>query len=315
LLFYMQQGYLFSDMKNVPQSLPKQLAIPMYDICKKLEIRKSLGYVHQMYNWKKIDPSKTHKNMANLALKYNWTGLKDEAVFHLVANLSDFSFGTIYKSIFEINKGIETGDKDTVIVNFKKVVEAWDEIIGNFKIMYEGNDPQNFFYKTRMYLTGFTNETLFPKKFLYEGVFDEKGNEIRVATEGGSVGCDPSFQLFERAFGIRFKGDIKVQQDALFEGITKPHKDLIKFLEKNSRIRQYVIWSKDLELIEGYNKAVSQCVRFNKLHIGYLEKYIVKAAKIPIENLKGQGNTPLSILYVKGDVVKQFLLQAMKIIR
>jgi len=295
-------------MNNVPKSLPKQLAIPQYDVCNKLEIRKSLGYVHQLYNWRKIDPSKSHKSLANLSLKYNWTGLRDEEYFHLVANTAAFMFGTIFKAIFDINTAIEYGDKDTILTNFQKILDTWDDIMNNLTKMFEGNEPQNFYYKIRMFLTGFSNAKLFPDKFLFEGVFDEKGNEVRVEGEGGTVGCDPSFQIFERSFGINYKGDLAIQQNALKEGMVKPHRNLIKFLEEDSKIRGYVLWKKDPELIEGYNKVVDKYVKYNNFHWGFIEKYILKAGNIKLEGLKGQGNTPLAILYNKGDAVAEFLL-------
>jgi hypothetical protein len=52
---------------------------------------------------------------------------------------------------------------------------------------------------------------------LFAGVQDVNGDDLRLGkVSGGTGGYDPSFQIFESAFGIKFVDQYKSTQDALF---------------------------------------------------------------------------------------------------
>ena len=79
-------------------------------------------------------------------------------------------------------------------------------------------DPNYFYYGLRPYLDGY-------KEVIYEGV--EDGMDKRITTLGGTAGYDPSYQIFERAFGITFTGDLEDVQTKLRVGMPARTRDLI----------------------------------------------------------------------------------------
>ena len=84
-----------------------------------------------------------------------------------------------------------------------------DEITFNLKIMFERNSPDFFFKVIRCYLQGYLNKDIFPNGLLFDGI------EISFACEGGSGGNSPSFQIYERALGIQFDGELEEVQRAM----------------------------------------------------------------------------------------------------
>lgn len=70
----------------------------------------------------------------------------------------------------------------------------------------------------------------------YQNVFFEGINQ-KVSSSGGAGGYDPSFQTFERAFGINFEGELGNIQEKLRNGMPEPNRNLVDFMAANSLIR------------------------------------------------------------------------------
>jgi len=238
LIMHLTNSYLFHDKNNIPQSLPKQLAIPLNDICTKLGVKPSFGYIQTLFNWQRKDSSISHMALSNLSYRYSFTGTDDERIFFMLPIFADFCFGSIIRAIFECNKAIERCDIDGVIHFLKVVDDSWQTIIENMHYMKVFNDPKEFYFGLRRYLSGCHDKAVFPNKLQLEGV---EGDNSKIDTEGASAGNDPCYQIFERAFGIKFNGDLANMENIFLSGFTTIHRDLIKFMENNSRIHDYLL--------------------------------------------------------------------------
>jgi len=301
----MSQSYIFCNMKDLPQSLPRQIAIPLNNVCNKLSIKKSIGYTQNLYNWTKIDSSKSHKMLSNLSLRNSFTGSPDEGIFMLLSNWSDFYLAMMIKAIFEANRYIEQGDDEGIIQCLQEINEAWKEINSHMHVMYLQNDPQFYYTTVRPYLGGWSSKEQFPKGLLFEGVYTSDGEEVTLDSEGGSAGNDPSFQIFERGMGIKMGGAIAESQKVMASGFIAPHKKLVDFMDQNSQIRAYVIERRSETMTKLYNDVIDKYIAFTNFHWGYIIKYILKNVKRRAEELTGQGNTPLTTVKSKAQALAE----------
>lgn len=87
----------------------------------------------------------------------------------------------------------------------------------------------------------------------YQHIYFEGLNE-RVSSSGGAGGYDPSFQSFERAFGIYFEDELGDIQKKLRNGMPEPHRKLIDFFAEHSLIRDYCECSRELQ--DAYNSTL-----------------------------------------------------------
>jgi len=309
ILIYLSQGFVFYKTDHISQSIPKQLAIPLHDVCSKLDVKSSMGFVQNLYCWKKIDENISSKSLSNVALRFSFTGTESEAIFFLLSVVADTYMGDVFKAIFEANKSIEQGDEDEFLKNLRQIDESWKAINDEMHTMHFKNDPFIFYGKLRPFLAGFQDKSKFPDGILYEGVFTSTGKELRVSSEGGSVGNDPSFQMFERGMGIKFDGDIDTVQEYYATGFIGPHKKMVQFIEENTQLRSYVLQRQSEIMIQLYNSIIDRYILFNKYHWGYIEKYIIKQSHKKIEELKGVGNIPLMMVKKKFESLASFKIE------
>lgn len=80
-------------------------------------------------------------------------------------------------------------------------------------------DPHYFYHDLRLYLFSY-------KDVIFRGV--EDGGDKIISSVGGNAGYDPSFQVFERGFGICFEGNYETIQIKLQEGMPINCRQLIK---------------------------------------------------------------------------------------
>jgi len=299
---------LFCDLENVPQILPKQLAIPLYQVCEKLGCKDSLGYIQQFYNWERKNPTESHKIYDNLRLRISFTGTIDEETFFLISTFADFQMGTIFKAMYDANQNITREDDDAIIKNLQDIKTSLDNIIDHMGIMKQQNRPMIYYHQLRPYLAGYSDKKYLPSGILFEGVTDENDNPYRSESAGGSVGNDPSYQIFEAGMGIHFTGDMAKFEDMFAKAFMKPHRDLIKDMKAHSKIREYIKQRQNAQLTEAYNDIISKYIKFYLTHWGYIQTFIVQVTKRPEMAIVGTGDTPLSVVRKKPFELQNFKL-------
>lgn len=116
-----------------------------------------------------------------------------------------------------------------------------------------------------------------------------------ISSAGGTGGCDPSFQIFEKGVGICFEGFYKNIQEDLKTGMSTDHKRLISYFESNSQIREYC--RKNQELTSSYNQILNEYASFLRIHSEFIKKFILANMFSPNEDdkdkkkAKGTGGT------------------------
>ncbi|KAM3138746.1 Indoleamine 2 [Paramecium bursaria] len=91
-----KMGYLLNIVNSflysqnpIPQVLPKNLAVPLYKFSKILDVKPSMGYLLNFFNWRLKDTSKKDIQLENLECYSTFTGNRGEEAFYLTSLMAD----------------------------------------------------------------------------------------------------------------------------------------------------------------------------------------------------------------------------------
>lgn len=82
---------------NIP-SVPPQLAVPWYEVCRKLDMPFILTAALDIWNYKLVDDSKPH-DLSNLTLISTMTGTRAEVYFHMVPCMMQYAAAQVIPQI------------------------------------------------------------------------------------------------------------------------------------------------------------------------------------------------------------------------
>lgn len=156
-----------------------------------------------------------------------------EDLFFKVSVVTSYYLSRIIKSCYELNCIItqQPNLTDEVYERMRSIRFYLKKIFDENMRIQVGMDKNFFFNVLRIFVAGY--------QFIYfEGV------EQRISSSGGAGGYDPSFQSFERAFGIFFEDELGNIQQKLRNGMPESHRRLVDFFASNSLIREYCSLSK-----------------------------------------------------------------------
>ena len=280
---------------NIPKILPKNVAIPLWHICKELGINPIATHASlDLFNWRLIDPSKGIV-LDNLRSVYTMTGQFDEEWFYLIPVAVEKVGADILNNIIKILEWTATTNTNTIDANvchtnneniLKSLKKIKQDLLEMKKILARMTEKcrPDFFYNTmRPYLAGWNNEHL-SDGLIYEGISDEPQKFV-----GGSVTQSSLFQTIDAFCGI-------TQNDEYFDKVKaympKKHREFIYHVKRTSNIKTFV--QKHPKLKAAFESIVEELIKFRKVHYGLVHKYIL--AFIKKNNYlddKGTGGTPL----------------------
>jgi len=299
LLSYIGQAYVWGAQQPANQ-LPAALAIPWYEIAKKLGRPPILSYAsYALYNWRRFDKQKPVQ-LGNIALLQNFLGGIDEEWFVLIhidieakaaAALQAISAGLTAARQKDLTK--LTSDLYHLAIALKTMCETLDR-------MPEHCDPYIYYNRVRPYIHGWKDNPALPQGVLYEGVtaYQNKPQQFR-----GETGAQSSIiPALDAALGIQHKNDpLKVYLQEMRDYMPPLHRQYMQTIEQNSTIRDVVTANKNhAELKEYYNECVQLVGRFRQKHLEYAASYIFKQSQTSVANptTTGTGGTPF-MTYLK----------------
>lgn len=196
-----------------------------------------------------------------------------ETLFFGGSVIAAFYLARINRVVFEINDLIESAKvtEGEVIPKLERCAALWRKITQENHKIIEEFDSHYFFFELRPRIGGFIDVT-------FEGA--DSGADLVLSSTGGTAGSDPSFQAFEKGFGLQFNGFYKQIQEGLKSGMTNDHRRLLDHLEEHSRVRCYCEGSVGLR--QAYNSVLEEYVTFLKVHAQFISRYIL--ANIPVPN-------------------------------
>ncbi|OMH81645.1 Indoleamine 2,3-dioxygenase [Zancudomyces culisetae] len=206
VLCFLSHAYIWGLNQKAEQVLPASLAVPWWNISKKLRIKPVFtNAASVVWNWNLIDKNRPI-GLDNLKHGMLFTGSFDEAWFFLVTVAMDAKSGAILRNIGKIINDISKGDVSAVTSGLEKLSTHINDLRLLLARMFENCDPYVFYWRMRQYMAGWKNmkEAGLEHGVKYEGVMDEADGTQSEYQEfyGGNAAQSSTIQLIDIALGV-----------------------------------------------------------------------------------------------------------------
>jgi indoleamine 2,3-dioxygenase len=274
-LYYVRLGFLASAYVNqVGQEpatvLPRNIAVPLCDVCARLSRPPILSYDgYALFNWKRFEPSGPIA-LGNIDTIQNFVHLYDEHWFILVhVEIEALAAGTL-QAIEQAEAALSTGDLDAVNSAVSAVARTLWAQVETLRRIPEKMDPALYYKTFRPYIRFF-------EKVVYEGV-DATPLNFR-----GETGAQSSVIPTVVAF-LKVPHRASMLTDHLADMrrfMPAEHRALIEQVERLPDVRGQVAK-------EPYNDALEALATFRETHLQFAVRYIAAHERDP----RGTGGTP-----------------------
>jgi len=291
---FLAHAYVWGDL--VPSKiLCKAIAKPWSNISKMLGRPPILSYAsYCLDNWHKINQDEG-VNLDNVALNYNFLGGIDEDWFVTIHVCIEHAANKAIQSAFNIALKTETSDCDENVLldELTSIKEAMLEVNHIFRKMPEKCDPYIYYHRVRPYIFGWKNNPALPDGLIYESCFDEKPQLFR-----GETGAQSSIvPTLDALLNVEHERDeLREYLDEMKSYMPPSHRELIKFIEDTSKVKQQV--SSNKLLMELYDDCCQEISIFRSQHLRYAADYIHnQSTKSTLfgsggSKVRGTGGTP-----------------------
>ena len=291
---FLAHAYVWGDL--VPSKiLCKAIAEPWSNISKMLGRPPILSYAsYCLDNWHKINQDEG-VNLDNVALNYNFLGGIDEDWFVTIHVCIEHAANKAIQSAFEITLKTESNDCDEkVLLNeLTSIKEAMLEVNHIFRKMPEKCDPYIYYHRVRPYIFGWKNNPALPDGLIYESCFDEKPQLFRGET-GAQSSIVPTLDALLNV--VHERDELREYLDEMKSYMPPSHRELIKFIENTSKVKEQV--SSNKMLMELYDDCCQEISIFRSQHLRYAADYIHnQSTKSTLfgsggSKVRGTGGTP-----------------------
>ncbi|MCX7594982.1 MAG: indoleamine 2,3-dioxygenase, partial [Fischerella sp.] len=240
---YLTHAYVWGE-PTPAKILPRNLAVPFYNISQKLGRPPVLSYAsYALDNWVRINETEPIE-IGNMMVRQNFLGGLDEDWFILIHVEIEAKAAPALVAIPPVLNGIASDDTTMVIAGLHRIKQAWININNSMSRMPEGCDPYIYYNRVRPYIHGWKNNPALPEGLIYEGVeaYGEKPQQFR-----GETGAQSSIlPTMDALFNITH------QRDPLWEFLIEmrdympaKHRIFLEEVEKRSNLRDFVKTSQD----------------------------------------------------------------------
>ncbi|XP_038064315.1 indoleamine 2,3-dioxygenase 2-like isoform X2 [Patiria miniata] len=186
--------------KHIPQTLPKNLAVPYWEVSKLLGITPSLcQLIAALDNWVLVDPEGPVA-LDNLRTVLNMVGGDDESWFFMVSGQIEMDCGAALCGIVEAQQAVKDLDVNTYIAALEKVEKAVRKMKETLSRMRERSRPWMFYNVLRPFVAGWDSPAFKAKGWkglIYEGVSPEP-----LCYGGGSAAQSATLPCIDAGLGI-----------------------------------------------------------------------------------------------------------------
>ena len=286
VLTFLSQGYLWQDGEDgVPSKLPRQLAVPWWDVSQKLGLPPVATYAGvALWNWRLKDTN-APITLSNIEMTNTYTGTRDEEWFYLISVAVELA---AVAGIFETTRCLEEvkgRNVAEVIRCLEKISTCIFHMKDSLNKMYEECGPDVFFGKIRQFQAGSKNLKAFENGLIFEGVSEEPKGFI-----GASAGQSSTLPVFDILLGVEHLGKAKEFLDLQRWHMPRPHRQFLLTLSLQPSLRTFVLENlsnNDLKL--SYNRCVTALGEFRNQHIVLVTRYIVLPAAGTKHNKETEG--------------------------
>lgn len=279
----------------VPQALPANLALPWYQIAKRLGRPPVVSYAsYMLHNWRRIDINGPIE-LGNICLIQNFLGGIDEEWFILVHVDIEAKTGPALASLLVAQEAVANKDVGALREELKTVEQMLGQVYGTLLRMPECCDPYIYYNRVRPYIHGWKDQPVFPNGLIYTGVADYQGKPQRFRGETGAQSS--IIPALDAALGIEHKNDyMRHYLNEMRDYMPPKHRQFIEALEAGPSVRKFVTeeMRSNKELREVYNQCVHWIELFRSKHLEYANNYIFKQHELSTANPAevGTGGTP-----------------------
>ena len=291
---FLAHAYVWGDL--VPSKiLCKAIAKPWSKISEMLGRPPILSYAsYCLDNWHKINQDEG-VNLDNVALNYNFLGGIDEDWFVTIHVCIEHAANKAIQSAFNIALNTETSDCDGKVLldELTSIKEAMLEVNHIFRKMPEKCDPYIYYHRVRPYIFGWKNNPALPDGLIYESCFDEKPQLFRGET-GAQSSIVPTLDALLNV--VHERDELREYLDEMKSYMPPSHRELIKFIEDTSKVKEQV--SSNKMLMELYDDCCQEISIFRSQHLRYAADYIHnQSTKSTLfgsggSKVRGTGGTP-----------------------
>ncbi len=274
-LYYVRMGFLASAYINqVGQPpatlLPRNLATPLFDICRRLARPPILSYDgYALYNWKRFDPAGPIA-LGNIDTFQNFVHLYDEHWFILVHVEIEAIAAQTLAAIDSASRAVAAGDDAAVNAALSQIGAATWRQVEVLRRIPEKMDPALYYKTFRPYIRFFEH-------VVYEGV-ETAPLDYRGET-GAQSSIMPTLVVFMK---IPHRPTMLTDHLADMRNfMPAKHRDLIGWVQKLPPLRA-------LAEREPYNNVLEAMAAFRETHFTFAQEYINKWVADP----RGTGGTP-----------------------
>ena len=291
---FLAHAYVWGDL--VPSKiLCKAIAKPWSNISNMLGRPPILSYAsYCLDNWHKINQDEG-VNLDNVALNYNFLGGIDEDWFVTIHVCIEHAANKAIQSAFNIALKTETSDcnEKVLLDELTSIKEAMLEVNHIFRKMPEKCDPYIYYHRVRPYIFGWKNNPALPDGLIYESCFDEKPQLFRGET-GAQSSIVPTLDALLNV--VHERDELREYLDEMKSYMPPSHRELIKFIEDTSKVKEQVSINK--VLMELYDDCCEEISIFRSQHLRYAADYIHnQSTKSTLfgsggSKVRGTGGTP-----------------------
>ncbi len=274
-LRYVRLGFLASAYINqvgepLAGVLPRNLAVPLSDVCRRLSRPPILSYDgYALYNWKRFDPARPIA-LGNIDTIQNFVHLYDEHWFILVHVEIEQIAAHMMTGVDLAARGIAAGDRGLVNRGLQKVGESVSRQIAVLRRIPEHMDPALYYKTFRPYIRFFEH-------VVFEGV-DSTPMNFRGET-GAQSSIMPTLVALMK---IPHRPSLLTNHLADMQNfMPREHRQLIADVQALGDPRP-------LADKEPYNEVLEAMATFREVHYGWADEYINKRVSDP----RGTGGTP-----------------------
>lgn len=284
---FLFQGYMWQDgQAGIPDKMPSILSVPMQSVTQKFGVPLVGVYAGtSLYNWRLQDAAGplSHENIRAVV---TYTGEEDESWFYANTLQVEIAAAPALNAMLK-GAAAQAERKDEELAScLADIASAAKNMEKALKRVNEGCKPSVFFSG---FLPFFSGSISVPNGMIYEGVDTEPRKYHNfTAAQSSSV---KSLDFF---LGVKHNPQNSEFLDAMMDYMPQKHRDFLQFLLKQPSLRQYVVDSRNDELIKSYNAAIEAFVSFRSYHIIVVTKYVInQIAQMSGNDGKESGESPL----------------------
>ncbi len=290
---FIVQSYVWGEQDNVPQVLPRNLAVPYCALADKIGQYPLLPYTaYTLDNWGRLEKDGP-VTLENIYVLQNFIDGQDENWFIMVHIEIEAKAGAALAAIPALIEAVDAKNADQVMTQLGVIRDAWRLINPVFDRMPERCDPYIYYNRVRPYIHGWKGNPALPDGLIYEGVdkYEGKPQAFR-----GQTGSQSSIvPTMDALLGIAHENDpLREYLDELHQYRPPRHRKFIEEVRTRSALRAYVAETQNAAMTTLYNEIVNAVQAFRTRHLEYAASYINKQARgadgNPVDI--GTGGTP-----------------------